>query len=322
MQRVTVQKLHYHQDAGTMSNWVRLFGVFTLCAAIVGLTGCEFESSGDEGSFNSGPSWVNFSGVYKASSGSVLVSAFTAGGGGSGSVGGTNFVNVPSESIEQGNGVDTTFSGTLNRSPIVSGSLNITAGGFKLTDQGNGTLTGGNATGSITYGTGAWSINLGGLPLQAGTQITASYSYIVSTEGGGDDSGSGTQGSSGKAIFSFTVFQTGNKIEITDNNGARYNGQFGNVATTTGGTSADTVPPSIGDSVVAEYTAEGTSAAGVKVMMAGTFQGVVGRGSGTAMFLNDRRMLGTWVESKGVTGDINGRAAPIGISVSDAEVSQ
>ena len=34
--------------------------------------------------------------------------------------------------------------------------------------------------------------------------------------------------------------------------------------------------PSVGDSVIAEYTAEGTSAAGVGVMLTGTFQGVVG----------------------------------------------
>lgn len=125
-------------------------------------------------------------------------------------------------------------------------------------------------------------------------------------------------GSSGRTIYSFTVFQTGNKLEITDNNGAKYVGRMGSVSTTTGNDGTGATIPSVGDQAIAEYTAEGTSAAGVGVMLTGTLQGVVGRGSGTDMMLANRRMLGTWVESGGVTGSINGESAPITISTPTA----
>ncbi len=310
-------------------------GLAVALASVAGLMGCEWEGASDGTSWNSSYSWVNFSGVYKAPGNSVLVSDFSsqADTGFTVQPDGTVVPNVitvtnvvNAEGIGQGDGVATTFSGVLNRKPVVPGSVSITAGGFNLTDDGSGSLSGGGANGAIDYGTGAWSINLQGVPLANGQPITAAYSYTTTSGGGGGGGGGGGSGgggvkpgSSGKTIYSFTVFQTGNKLEIVDNNGAKYTGRMGGVSTTTGGTPADVVQPSVGDSVVAEYTAEGVSAAGVSTMLVGTFQGVVGRGSGTAMFLTDRRMLGTWVESKGVTGDINGQAAPVAISITTTE---
>ncbi len=302
-----------------MSNRIKQFSVGCVLACVAILMGCEYQGTGDSGSWNSSASWVNFSGVYRAGGGGVLVSDFTIDTGGGSSENGTNSIDVSNEVIGQGNGVATVFSGTLAHGSILPGSLEINGGAFTLVDQGNGSLVGNlGSFGSVTYGTGAWSFNLNGIPLANGDNIIASYSYTVSSGGGGGGSGGGGQGSSGAPIVTFTVFQAGNKIEITDNNGAKYNGQLGNVATTSGinSDSDTTLVPSIGDSVIAEYTADGTSSAGKHVMLAGTFQGVVGRGSETAMFLNDRRMLGTWIESGGVTGDINGQASPVAISVS------
>lgn len=285
------------------------------------LVGCEYTGTGDSNSFNSYPDWANFSGVYKGAGGGTLVSAFTSDPGNGGTPGGTNFYNA-TENVGVGNGVNTTFSGVLSHKPLVAGSLNITAGAIELVDQGTGALTGSlGANGSVDYGTGAWSLDLQGIPVASGQTIVAKYSYIVSTPGTPATSSSTGQGSSGMAIYSFTVFQAGNKIEITDNNGAKYGGQLGKVVTTSGITAetdkqrseTDTLLPSVGDSVIAEYTAEGTSAAGVSVMLTGTFQGVISRGSG-ADYLSDRRMLGTWSESKGVTGDINGASSPIAVS--------
>lgn len=286
------------------------------------LVGCEYTGTGDSNSFNSYPDWANFSGVYKGAGGGTLVSAFTSDPGNGGTPGGTNFLNA-TENVDTGNGSKTSFGGTLSHTPIVAASLNITAGGYEFIDQGTGTLTGGGPgmKGSVDYGTGAWSLDLQGFPLASGQAIVAKYSYIVATPGTPSTTSSTGQGSSGMAIYSFTVFQAGNKIEITDNNGAKYGGQLGKVVTTSGITAetdkqrsaTDTLLPSVGDSVIAEYTAEGTSAAGVSVMLTGTFQGVISRGSG-ADYLSDRRMLGTWSESKGVTGDINGASSPIAVS--------
>ena len=300
-----------------------LGGVLTVAVAMMG---SEFTGSGGDNSFTSrGFGWVNFSGVYRAGRGGPLVTDFTAGESSGGTLGGTNFVNVSNEVVGEGNGVKTTFAGVLTRKPLVVGTLRITAGGVELVDQGDGTLVGFNSTGTIEYGNGAWSIDLNGGPLGNGEQLVAKYAYVVVVDGVPGSGGGGGQGSSGKAIVTLTVFQTGNKLEITDNNGAKYRGQIGDVRTTSGISSEtdlerpeseDTLQPSIGDSAIAEFTAEGISAAGVNVMMTGTFQGVVSRGSTStsALFFSNRVMLGVWVEPK-ITGDINGQASPIGITI-------
>lgn len=376
-----------------------------VCTAIV--IGCEWEGSGDSDSWNSDYDWVNFSGVYRGPGNGILVADFSSeagaglasGGGAAGSLAlgatvTTNVVTVQNENQdEDGDGVNSSFSGTLVNDNIVPQSVTINAGGFSLKDNGLGVLSGVNCSGTIEYGTGAWSIDLQGVPLANNQKILASYQYYKDTvvsdvdgdgvpdttdncptvanagqqdadgdgvgnacdadSGTGDLDGDGVPdtldncifvsnsnqsdvdgdgvgdscdpidnrldpGSSGRTIYSFTVFQTGNKLEITDNNGAKYVGRMGSVSTTTGNDGTGTTIPSVGDQAIAEYTAEGTSAAGVGVMLTGTFQGVVGRGSGTDMMLTTRRMLGTWVESSGVTGSINGESAPITISTPTA----
>jgi hypothetical protein len=88
----------------------------------------------------------------------------------------TNF--VVGEMLAMGNG-DTTYSGVLNHHSIVRESVSITAGGFSLTDDGSGVLSGGGRSGAIGYGTGSWSVDFKGVPLADGTPIVADYCYVV-----------------------------------------------------------------------------------------------------------------------------------------------
>jgi len=286
-----------------------------LLGAAVGLAGlsfcgCDWSSGGDGNTWSDRYNWVNFSGVYRGIGGGKLVTDYTAT---AGTPGVTNAVT--NEQIDTGEGNDpgspTAYSGTISKRPIVAGSLTITAMGYTFTDNGSGALIGsiGGTGGSINYGTGSWSINLNGGTLNVGAAVRATYRYTVAGTAG---SGSAGSGATGITIYSFVVEQRGNVLVVTDNNGSVYNGKFGSVRTT-GGSGADspleTANPTVGTEVIAQFSASGTSKAGKKVTMTGTFQGVVGVGS-----LNDRRMLGTWIESKGKTGDISGQASPIGIS--------
>lgn len=70
----------------------------------------------------------------------------------------------------------TIHSGTIDNTPLVRGSVVITAGTFMLTDSGTGTLAGNlGTTGTVNYTTGAWTINLNGYEVAAGTPILARY---------------------------------------------------------------------------------------------------------------------------------------------------
>lgn len=252
------------------------------------MAGCEWSSGGGADGYNSGYDWVNFSGVYRGAGG-VLVSDYSQSGGGS---------NIPtSENLGTGDSSSRSFSGTLDHVPVVSGSLTITAAGYTLSDNGSGGLDGnvGGASGSISYSSGAWSITLpAAIP---GQTISASYTY--------NGSSNPNPGSSGGPIYSFTVFQQGNTLQITDNNGAVYEGNFGSVSTTSGASSG-----TVG-TVEGQFNASGTSAAGYSVSMAGTFRGVF-----SDDVLADRTMQGTWIEDGGVTGNIQGYADDITVNIS------
>ncbi len=285
-----------------------LAGALLVAWVATGLVGCDWESGSDAETISGRYGWVNFSGVYRGVSGGVLVTDYTtasADGGGA-----TN--SILGETVAAGDGAKTLFTGVLKRRPVIPGTLAISAAGFALVDNGNGGLAGNGRTGTIIYETGAWSVNLAPTALDAGTPIIASYQY-------GKTGGLGTSGveagSSGKAIYSFTVQQDGNVLSIVDNNGATYEGKISSIRTT--GAASQDLPdsasaPAAGDTAIASYEASGTSAAGVHVKMVGTFQGVVGGSTETGITLGERIMLGTWIESgTGRTGDINGSASPI-----------
>jgi len=298
--------------------YLRIAGGLLLPLALVVLVGCEWDSSGEDDTWNSAWDWVNFSGVYRAGDGGLLVTDYTAT---PGTPGVTN--NVTSETVGSGNGVDTTYSGNFANSPVLPGTVTIVAGAFALVDDGAGVLADVGVSGTIDYGTGAWSIDLSGVPLASGEPIIASYQYSVSGSAG---SGAAGPGSSGTSIYTFTVHHTGNVLEIVDNNGSVYSGKFGRVETSGGQTTGGQVALTIGDTVIGQFTASGTSAAGMEVDLVGTFQATVADSSTATssttgdtatgpttvtVTLADRTMFGTWIESGGRTGDINGFASPV-----------
>jgi len=280
-----------------------------LTVVSVAFVGCEWEAGDGDFSWSSRYGWVNFSGVYRGVGGGVLVTDYTVTPGTPGST------NRTEEQVGVTRAGQSTYGGRFSHGNVKPGTVQIRAGVFVLTDNGSGGLSGSGKTGSIDYGTGGWSIDLLGEYPPAGTPIIASYQYILA---GSSGTGSAGPGSSGKTIHAFTVNHQGNVVEITDNNGCTYKGKFSSVKTT-GGVDQDSSPEAQqqvtpGTTVVGSFSASGTSAAGLQVSMVGTFQGVV-QGSGSSLSLADRRIFGTWIEKGGKTGDINGQASPISISV-------
>lgn len=281
--------------------------IITLFAAVslITMVGCDWSTGGGVDGYNSRYSWVEFSGVYRGYNGGLLVTDFTAT---PGTPGVTN--SVPGEIIASGNGSRVAFNGTLVHFPVVRGTLVITIDGLTLVDQGDGTLAGSGGSGSINYGTGAWSVSLLSAP-GTSDDLEASYQYTISGTSGSSGAGSGATGID---IYSFTVFQQGENLTITDNNGSTYAGKMGNTQVSDGTAST----PTVGTTVVMQFTVEGVSASGFTVTMVGTFQGVVQDSTGNQLALADRRMLGTWIELGGTSGDINGEASPIQINVVSA----
>lgn len=284
-------------------------------------TGCEWTGGGGVEQSNDRYSFVNFSGVYRAPDGGILVSDYTsvANEAVEATAASTNRVNVDGERVAEGNGTSTAFSGSFDHDDIVPGSVSISAPpAFSLTDNdGDGTLEGNNgSSGTVNYGAGTFQIDFGGVAIDAGGDIVADYTYLV-VEGGSDgESASRSSGSSGATIYSFSVEQYGNALNIVDNNGASYSGSMGDIRSTSGinQDNIDQRVPNVGDSFIGQYSASGVSAAGKRVKMVGTFEGFVASVGSGSFVLTPRNMYGTWIEEAGKTGEINGRAGPVTIS--------
>ena len=200
--------------------------------------------------------------------------------------------------------------GLLSSTPVLPGSLTIAIGSsYSVRDNGNGGLTGSGLQGTIDYITGAWTIDFFGNTVPQNTDIIASYNTTVAGTDIEDK-----PGTTGKTIYSFVVAQEGENLAITDNNGAVYRGGMGSVRSTSG---AAQTTPTVGDVIVAQFTATGVSAAGMTVTIAGNFQGVVAGGT-SGFSLEDRQMLGTWIEDGGKTGDVKGVAPAVAISYTPA----
>ena len=284
------------------------FRMIAISLATTLLVGCEggWTSGGGVDSWSDAYNWVNFSGVYRGIDGGILVTDYTAT---PGTPGQTNAVS--GEDVDTGDD-GSLYSGSLAHGSIVPGSVTIIAGGYTLTDNGSGVLSGGGGSGTVGYGEGTWSIDMGAHVIDSGTTIYANYTYTVAGSSGSSGAGSGV---SGKTIYSFTVTQQGENITIVDNNGCTYEGVFGSIRATGGADQDSQTTPATGDSVVGSYEVSGVSAAGYEVKMVGTFQGVVAAGT-SSFSLADRQMFGTWIEDGGCTGDINGEASPVTITVS------
>lgn len=75
--------------------------------------------------------------------------------------------------VGTGNGVAVAFSGTLT-TPVLPGSVRVTAGSVIALDNGSGVISGGGVSGSITYATGAVSVSYPSAP-GAGVQVLVEY---------------------------------------------------------------------------------------------------------------------------------------------------
>jgi len=270
---------------------------FVLAVVItsMGLISCDWQATGDEGSWSDRYNWVNFSGTYRGASGALLVTSYsTQPGSNSGNV-------VQREVIQRGNGVTVAYTGTLANRGIVSGTVSIDTevvglGVVSLTDDGSGGLTGAGGAGTINYSTGAYSLTFTSAVV-SGAAVKARYEYDQPGAGG-----------TGVQIVTFSVTQEGNKLTIVDNNGSVYSGGFGSVRTTQGAsrdTPGDAGVPVAGDRVIGSFEVSGTSAAGFSVSITGTFEGTVG----ASLNLSARVIRGTWIEKGGKTGDVNGTAS-------------
>ena len=272
-----------------------VFGIF-----LIVLAGCEWTGGGGVDSWDNSGNWVDFSGTYKASGGGILVRTF-----------GTGSTNMVSDKVlARADGKETVFGGCLEYPPL-SGSLTIrTTGGHRLTDPGgadSGTISltvypSDGTVGTLNLDTGAWTLNFPAA-LVYGTEIRASYTYVTTSNPSGNTS------AYGKAIYSFVLFQTGNKLQITDSNGALYEGTMGSVRTSGGvpvEETIDKIPPTDGP-VEAQFSVTGTSA-GYSVEIVGVLQGSLSDGNS----LQNRTMMATFIEEYGYVADVSAVSADTG----------
>ena len=295
---------------------------------LAGVTGCDWEWNDSDDGWSDSYSWVNFAGTYRGNN-SYLVSDYSLTASTT-----TTDTSANTSTFQDGPwavaALNTVFSGVLTYKPV-SGSVTIiaysaatSAAAGTLRDNGSGGLTGSynkddsglatyTASGTIDYTNGRWTVTLS----QAGgfaraVNVYASYTYSTSSGTNTGGTSTSTSAASGKSIYSFVVSQDGQKIYITDNNGAVYSGKFGTVSftadqldtgTSTSGTSGSTTTTTAGE-VIASFTATGTSAAGYAVTITGTFQGYY---TSAARMIN-RIVTGTWVVTNGKTGNGSGKA--------------
>ncbi|MBI2439907.1 MAG: hypothetical protein HYV35_00880 [Lentisphaerae bacterium] len=278
--------------------FLKYFFILHSAFCILFLAGCEWDAGSSVTSWDDSGNWVDFSGTYKASDGNVLVRQF----GVTNALSTTNITTatntVSSELLATGNGTNTSFNGQLTYAPV-RGSLTIfTVGGYQFTDSAGtsadtvslSVTPADGSAGTLNYLTRAWALTFPA-PIANGTQILATYLYVSTVE-----VVTPIQGNHGDAIYSFVVYQTGNKLQIGDSNGAGYEGTIGTVRTT-GGQPVDlnasgAVLPSSGP-VVAQFSATGV-ANGYKVTLVGVLQGTL---NGTT--LSARTMQATFIEEAG-----------------------
>ncbi len=280
-------------------------------AVIIACCGCEWSSGGGAESWSDSYSWVNFSGTYRGIGGGALVTDYSSTATTPGSTNDTGRVAFGLTSSTKA-----AYTGAFGVNSIIPKSTLINFGSLSFADAaGDGNLTSAlGGSGRIEYATGDWSVDLGGIVVEDGKEIIGSCSYAVAGTGSGSSSAS--SGVSGATIYSFVVWQTGGELQITDNNGKVYKGSMGTLSgTMTSGTNA---APVAGETVVAQFSASGVSAAGFNVTMAGNYQGVVEQGGAA---LGSRQMLGTWIEEGGKTGDIRGEAASVAITTTPTETT-
>lgn len=308
----------------------RIVKCLVLIIAVAMFAGCEWDTVGEDvESWNDAHGWVNFSGIYRALDGGILVTDFTytstaGGGGGTNSGGASVQTAVSGEVIAYGVDDKHAYGGTVENHPVVAGTFAISAGGFVFNDDGDGVLVGTAGTaGTISYANGAWSIDLNALEIGQGVAIVAGYVY----EASGPSAPQAEPGNTGDPIYTFLVEQLGNRLTITDSGGSVYTGTIQDLASTSGETGANT-PNLVAGQVIATFTVSGVSAAGKSVRIMGTLTAgysrstsststgggdvdPAGGGAGDTIdlervYLRGRLMSATWIEDDGTTADIVG----------------
>ncbi len=174
---------------------------FILVAALCGglFAGCEWTSSDGESSWSGSYDQMNFSGTYRTAAVTTEAEAQTI---------------STSETVGKYDPSKKTYSGKL-RSPVVVGSVAITAGSFTYVDNGAGVLAGNVGTagnGSINYSSGAWTFTALSVPTSSGN-IVAVYSYTAAASGTAE-------------ISSITVSQAGQNLSMMLSNGVIMTGRF------------------------------------------------------------------------------------------------
>jgi hypothetical protein len=312
------------------------FGLALVLAGLV--SGCEWDGSGSEGSWNDSYSWINFSGLYRGSNGPIVGNFTTA------TVTDDAPDTTPVNVVNNENGGtapdgQTVLNGVLAHKPgITPGSVTIvflvgSPGGSSgtATDNGSGVLSGSvnlvgldpssalPMTGTINYDTGAWTLNLSSPGLLSPSPIRISYTYSATAAATGG-TGSSTLSIAGGDVNTMLVEQVGNRLRFVDSNGNEYSGVL-SVVSLAGG---DRTGLSSGD-VSATYEVKGT-AAGKTIKITGSFTGAyVAPGSSsdegessTASVLYGsmtRRIIeGIWMQPGG-TADVKGVAPSLTVAV-------
>ncbi len=292
-------------------------------ALAVGIVGCSWETGDDATSWSSSYNWVNFSGTYRNSTGPYLVTDYTT-------TPGSEAYTEEKNGSAEGSGVTAvSAAGNLGKAKIVPGSVLIklyAANGnlhSSYSDNGNGVLSGGVATGNVSYDAGSWNVDFSaGLNGPAGGTWKATFRYYVYQDGTAP-SGQ-TAGSTRVSIYVFNVTHSGQNLTFVDNNGSAYTGKIGAIRSASGAENTDIEQvandeksagkityyeselPEDGDSVIATFECSGVSAAMMQVKIVGSFQGTVASGVFTG-----RTLTGTWIELGGKTGDVRGQTTAI-----------
>ncbi len=302
------------------------------------LSGCEWESSGSDNSWDDSMSWANFSGLYRSGSDTrALVSNFSISSGGTASDDDTdteyNETPVAGQTGPTKSGPFTTVADVINFInrgtagwSIKPGSVSITITGNatgpvgSFTDSGgSGTLSGSysqvpggptfTGTGLIEYDTGAWSLSLSATDPFI-EEATVTYSYVVledtGTSGGSTSTDDEDPPTSHGWVYTLQIEQTGNKLRFTDNRGFTWDGIIVSMTTPSG----DKTGRSPGD-VIGSFEVTGNSNSGYRIT--GTFSGTYTVATsddvgGVVGQLTARRIQGIWIEPTG-NGDLYGETA-------------
>jgi hypothetical protein len=314
-----------------------------LAAVAVLLTGCEWESSGSDGTWSDSMSWVNFSGLYRSGDGTAALVE--------------NFRMLPLEEeeedtdrllfyhtvVEQLGGEFPAFQtvvqgvipfrelltapalAALGVDPALVRAMRIFPGSVTISVRGastgafadaGGSLAGTfflvgpdevkQGTGLINYDTGVWSLTLETPGFLTGPlEVFYSYQIEIATYASGISpiEPDPDPPTSHGWVLSLQVEQTGNRLHMLDNRGFAWQGNFSTVTTPSGDRMGRT-----SGTVAGVFQAQGMTDGRYRI--SGTFSGdyvatlVEGVRYGE---MTNLRLDGIWMEPLG-NGDLHGFA--------------